>query len=515
MRAVSPAILAAVLLPACGSSGDPPPNPPNLLLVVVDTLRNDCGEGLAGTVEAPTMDRLERQGVRFPLAFSHAPMTLPAHVALFSSRLPHETGVLNNCQPLPAELPLLAEHLRAAGYQTHAVTSLGTVARSQGATGASDLTRGFDTFRSAGWGFISPGEDVNARMSDVLDSLQGDAPFFLFAHFSDPHEPYNQRDGDPEMATVLLDGDPIDHVSTSVMTVWEERLWMQPGRHRLELRGEQEIRVRRLEIERDHVGVDVEFVRGRLKVPGPEVAVEFEVPGDEDGLVNVSFWLTDHARRPELAARYASEVRHADAEVGVLLDTLRRRGLWEDTLVVLTSDHGESLGERRFIGHVKALYDELLHVPLVIRVPAERPGREALAAHAGEVVGLMDVVPTILELLELPPLEGQRGRSLLHDASAPFVLAETHPPEAPRHLLSARDAEFKLIFDVAAERFELYDLSADPGETIDVFRTRGEERESWQGLLRRCSQRAARVAQQRSALDGAATETLAVLGYLE
>jgi arylsulfatase A-like enzyme len=501
-------ILACALFLACDGAGEPPPDPPNLLLVVVDTLRADRGGGVT-----PAMDRLAAESVSFPLAFSHAPMTLPSHVALFSSRLPHQTGVLNNCQPVPTDLPLLAEHLRAAGYQTHGVTSLGTVAPLPNR--AEDLARGFDTYRPAGWGFISPAEEVYRCLDEVLDSLQRDAPFFLFAHFSDPHEPYNQRHGEPERAELLLDGRPVDTLTSSVMTVYEERLWMSPGRHRLELRGDQELRLRRLEIERDHVPLETEFVAGRLKFPASHLAFEFDVPGEEDGQVSVSLWLTDHARRAEAAPRYASEVGHVDAAVGALLDALRARGLYDDTLVVLTSDHGESLGERRFIGHVKALYDELIHVPLMVRVPPERPGRAALAAHAGQVVGLVDVVPTVLELLDLPALEGQCGRSLLAEGRAPFVVAETHPPEAPRHLVCVRDADWKLVYDAERESFELFDLAADPGEREDVFELRGDVRPHWPELLRACALHAADVVLGAEPVRAETAEMLAVLGYLE
>jgi len=515
MRIVPTSVLACALFMSCDGAGGPAPRPPNLLLVVVDTLRADLGARAAGrpAVPTPTFDRLAAEGVRFPLAFTHAPMTLPAHVALFSSRLPHQTGVLNNCQPLPADLPLLAEHLRDAGYQTHAVTSLGTVAPLK-EPGASDLSRGFDTFRSAGWGFISPAEEVNRRLWDVLDSLQEDAPFFLFAHYSDPHEPYNQRHGEPETARLLLDGEPLETLSSSVMSVWQQRIWMSPGRHRLELRGDHELRLRRLEIERDHVALPTEFVEGRLKLPLRALAVEFDVPGSEDGLINVRLWLTDHVRRNEVARRYASEVQHVDRQIGQLLDMLRARGLLDDTLVVLTSDHGESLGERRFIGHVKALYDELLHVPLVFQLPAERPGRELLAARAGQLVGLVDVVPTVLELLGLAPLEGQRGRSLLKPARAPVILAETHPPEAPRHLVCVRDTEWKLVYDVAVDDFELYDLRNDPGETADVFEAHTDVRENWQVLLRASARAADRMALDDVPLDAESRDLLVLLGYL-
>ena len=519
MRTVPPSILAAGLALAC--SGAPPDDVgqhgrislPNIVLVVVDTLRADLGGGRAGSPPTPHIDRLAATGVSFPRAFSHAPMTLPAHVALFSSRYPHVSGVVNNGRPVPDQLPLLAEHLRARGYHTRAVTSLGTLLPVRGP--GLDLARGFDRFEDAGWGFISAGERVSELIERALDELATDAPFFLFAHYSDPHEPYNDHSAPADAASLALDGEPLAELSAANMSVWQRGLELPAGAHRIELSGRAPLRLRRLELEQDGRPLEVRFLAGRLKIPATEHAFEFVVPAEAGGPVHVSLWLTDHPRRREIPARYGSEVSYVDGQVGRLLDALSERGLDDETVLIFTSDHGESLGERRFIGHTKSLDDELIHVPLVMRLPPGLRDAGELARRSGDVVGHVDVVPTLLDLLGLPPLEGQQGRSLLGGTRWQPILSETHPPEAPRHLVALRDGRRKLVYDVGEDRFALYDLAADPLEQNDVLPGRAEAFVGWRAILRDAAARGREIAREAAPLTAAATKTLSALGYLK
>jgi arylsulfatase A-like enzyme len=200
--------------------------------------------------------------------------------------------------------------------------------------------------------------------------------------------------------------------------------------------------------------------------------------------------------------------------VGRLLDLLRERGLYDSSLIVFTSDHGEALGEHKTVGHVRTLYDELLHVPLVIKPPHAHPARARLAAASAELVRHIDVVPTVLELLLLPALPGQRGASLLERHGPRLHAAETHRPEAPRDLFCVRNKRHKLIFVPESERFELYDLVSDPGELEDVFERDGGRLTEWQALLRGMAARSAGSGLDRDDLDPAMRARLESLGYL-
>ena len=511
-------VLAAALGSACGGE-DPattlPPAPPSatplptgLVLVVIDTLRADLGAALAGEVAAPNVERLARAGARFEHAFAHASSTVPSHAALFASRLPHECGVVANGQQVRADVPLLAEHLRDQGWQTLAVISLGSVL-----TG--DLRRGFEVWGPAADQFIAEATAVRARLVEVLDHIDPERPFFLFAHFSDPHEPYNDH-GSDAACELRIDGGAPERLTTSVMTHLRRELDLAPGEHRLELTSSRELRLRSISIETPAGELEPTFLEGQLKLPAERLELAFTVP-EGDGPCQLALWVTDHPAREEVPGRYASEVEYVDAELGVLLDELEARGLDERALIVLTSDHGESIGERRFIGHTRTLHDELLRVPLVIRPPAGSDRTPLLRARSQALVGLMDVVPTALDLLGLPPLEGQLGNSLLDAFPERPIVAETSAVDrmsgqSRLRLIALRDANTKLVHDVRRDRFELYLLEADPGEREDRFEQLGDEHAEWARALRALAEQA-RASEGELAED--ALETLRALGYVK
>lgn len=171
--------------------------------------------------------------------------------------------------------------------------------------------------------------------------------------------------------------------------------------------------------------------------------------------------------RPGLAGEYAAEVRHVDHHLGVLLDELRARGSYDDTLIVLTSDHGEELGEardgkERSRDHGHTLFDELLRVPFVVKLP----GNERRGDVVDEPVSGIDVAPTVLEVVGCAVPESFGGRSVLRLQEPRALLAEAllyGPEEQKAALRNAR----KIIAagtPPTLERTLEYDLGADPGE---------------------------------------------------
>lgn len=178
----------------------------------------------------------------------------------------------------------------------------------------------------------------------------------------------------------------------------------------------------------------------------------FEVPG---------FPAEDGSDR----AKYEAIVRYTDQEVGRLIKGLKDRGLWDKTLFILTSDHGDEFLDHghRFHGH--SLYQELVHVPLLLHVPGATP------RHITNPIGHFEVGPTVLELLNLPVPKGWLGRSRADEirtgTPAPVqpVYFEALPDSNYRaHQVGMRLGDLKLIHRVREQVFELYDLKADPGE---------------------------------------------------
>jgi arylsulfatase A-like enzyme len=179
---------------------------------------------------------------------------------------------------------------------------------------------------------------------------------------------------------------------------------------------------------------------------------------------------------------YDGEVAFTDRHVGRLLDGLDALGPAGETVVVVTSDHGEEFGDHGGSGHRVTLYEEVLRVPLMIRAPGAVPGRRA------EVVSLVDLAPSALELLGLPPIEPSAGRSLV-----PLL---TGRPRAPRPVLgelglnvvmveSIVEANWKLVVDREEERVMLFDLARDPAEADDLAEAQPERVDELRALLAR------------------------------
>ncbi len=163
----------------------------------------------------------------------------------------------------------------------------------------------------------------------------------------------------------------------------------------------------------------------------------------------------------QVRALYDSEIAFTDLHVGRLLEKLKDLGLYDDALIVLTSDHGEEFMERKTIGHGGSLFNELIHVPLIIKFP-ENKGAGSVEENA---VGLIDLYPTILDILGIPAPETISGRSVLSARTSagdetPMVFSETdwNPSRA------VIDDHMKLIWHLGSEKRMLFDLATDPDE---------------------------------------------------
>jgi len=482
---------------------------PNVVVIVVDTLRADAVSMELGNDETPHIAELAAEGTHFPLAFSHAPMTLPAHASLFSGRHPYETGVYNNGEEVPDDVPLLAEVLSSRGYQTAAAVSLATLWPLGDRRG---LDRGFDTF-DTGSIEVSPADETTKRISSVLDKLDTDRPFFLFAHLADPHEPYRehapwfQGDVQSNRAEVSIDGTSIGVISTSNARWWEQAVELTPGEHEIVLRSDNPFKLRSFGASGSSGDLETILAEGELLTASSRVSLRVQNSSTDTDVVNLRLWLNDVPETKSIRGRYASEVRAADAAIGKLIAQLRERGMYDNTIFVVTSDHGEALGERGIVGHVINLYDELLHVPLVIRLPwGERD--ERLKAADGNIVRHVDLAPTLLDYLNIDGLEGASGASLFRRAER-VLIAETHPPEAPKTLMAMRDATYKLVFDPEEDSFQMFRLGPDPLELDNVFRHQGHLRKTWELVLRKLATKIDPVAQHAEDVQ----RRLTALGY--
>ena len=451
---------------------------PNVCLIVVDSLRADAFSSAAGSASTPNLDRLAADGVQFRKAFAHAPHALPSHASLFAARLPHEVGVVRNGQTFAGDTELLAQHLAAAGYETHGLVSLDAL---WAPTVGRGVEQGFEEWRQGTRPFTRAAESAAGAVQQLSEAA-GSRPFFLYTHLADPHEPYDANGLLVHEADVLFDGAPLETVRTSETAFIEHEVRVPPGISLFDIRSSHPFRMRDFVAEAPE-DVLVKPRPSDLENEDGDVSVVLDNRTNDVQTVRVSAWLHDLPPLPEARLRYRREVEAVDAAVGEILAELDRLGLYDDTLIVLTSDHGEALGEHGTMGHGASLYDEALRVPLFVKPPAGSALAEPLEAGRDRLARLIDVAPTMLDLLGLNPLRGATGTSLLR--SEPRILmAETRSGDPERLLYALRDDRYKLVYFASENRFEMYDLAQDPTELDDVFRTQGHLRAEWQQRLK-------------------------------
>ncbi|MEZ5331983.1 MAG: sulfatase [Thermoanaerobaculia bacterium] len=391
-----------------------PDEPPNVLLIGLDTLRADRLSSYGyGRPTTPHLDALAAEGVRFDQAVSTAPWTAPSFASIFTGRMPSAHGVVDRLTGLAGELETVTERFRAGGWRTQGYAfkpflfNLG-------------FEQGFDDW------FNVPrldrtGADSVEKALGFLDR-HGDARFFLFLHFDDPHEPLRQ----PEpWDTRFTDGEELARFGLELPA--NIGLWPSRGCDGC----------------RDENGVTPEYARAA-------------------------------------GALYDGAVSFMDDRLGHLFEELRRRGLWDDTVIAVVSDHGETLWDRadRF-GHGNSVAEELVRAVLIVK-PARRRGPRGGRVVAQQV-SLADLAPTLLELAGLeafpagpdsrtlvPLMEG-RGRAV----GSPFAVSEN-----PRTgMLGVRHEGWKYVTvhrPGLPARERLYDLRQDPRELRSAMPRRPE-----------------------------------------
>jgi len=399
-----------------------------VILITVDSLRADAVGLYGGAVPTPTIDGLGREGVAFEQAFATGPHTTQSFPGILGSNYPTTGG---SVQDFGARVSV-AECFRAAGFRTGAFHSNPLLCRARG------YGVGFDTF----WDSVS-GEEGSAaqrRGRRLLQSVGGLVARRFPSVFRLARRTY--RALARRHTTLELpheDAGRINGLATEWLLGAGDRffLWLHymdahwPYATRLAGLGEAErAEARRLSDK-------------ALRHPGRLTA-------------------DDLARLREL---YLREIQYVDDCLGRLFDFLRRNGLWDETVIALTGDHGEAFMEHGLCLHGDLLYDELIRVPLIVRAP----GYEH--AIRRDVASLIDLGPTLCELAGVAPSRTFEGRSMFADWPREAVFAETAyrmlVSETPKRV-AVRTAEWKLIRDAERDAEELYHVASDPGETRPV-----------------------------------------------
>ena len=463
MTATSRALaILAVLLAAGRASGTSEPHRrPNVVLVVVDTLRADrlgCYGNRRGLT--PAIDALAAHGAVFRRAYAQSSWTIPSVGSIMTSRMPFEHGAILQSTPLQEDNVTVAEALRDGGYETAAFVANPLL------TVLGGFSQGFDVFdvptrtNPTGFPFARAGI-VNSRVADWVAKRARNRqarPFFLYVHYMEPHPPYGRTD----KLRRLLGGRPVPDLGALSQAYLLSRTY----------------RLTAQQID------DVKDV-------------------------------------------YDAEVAQVDDGIAWLVRALTRLGILDDTVIVVTADHGEELLDHGGTSHGQTLYDEVVHVPLVIAAPGEQ------GVVDDDTVALVDVAPTILDFAGIPAPAEYEGHSLADELrrrgpiEALWQRVAGHfrePGVALSHLAgqgehpepaSAQRAVirgFLKAIAVGPDAPRYYDLDADPHEKTPATLAAGE-RAALDRLLEDLRQRERPIA-ATVPVEPATRDQLRALGYV-
>lgn len=436
-----------------------PLRPRNVVLISIDTLRADHLSAYGyPRPTSPALDALAADATLFEQAYANSPKTAESHMTLFTGLYPGAHGVKNGSERserLSDRVPTLATLLRRAGYRTVGYHGGGNMQAELG------FDQGFERYERRG-----PVDVLFRRGSEFLEreARSAESPFLLFLHTKTLHDPY-----DPPERYARLFADP-EYSGEVGMTAAELARAAQaggwPAQHRV-------------------------------------------------------FWKRVDAGDPADVQRlrdlYDALIREMDDQLGLFLARFTELGFGADTLLVFLSDHGEAFQEHGDFRH-NSMYREVLHVPLVVRLP-DGEHEELRGARSAFPVALVDVLPTLLDYLGLPAPAHVQGRSFY-----PFFerqAEEFHYVFSQwehRDLAALRAGPWKYLR--RGTREEMYDLDADPGEQHDladahpgISNALRERVEHIAGV----SQRLARSSSARTdfELDAEARAELEALGYID
>ena len=390
-----------------------------VILLVIDTLRADH-LGCYGyhRETSPNLDRLAKEGALFERAYPSDVPTQPSFTSMFTGQRGIHTGIVSHSETenLAEDVPYLAEILDEHGVTTAAVSTLYMMKRW--------FARGFKYY-------MNPVAGIRRRLQQVdAEEINGmalpwieehkDEDFFIFVHYWDPHglylppEPYGR---------LFYQGDESDPENKSLDVLRNQPVWPFTKRH-LDAIGENI--------------ADIEYV----------------------------------------IAQYDGEIRYADDNVGMLLQLLEDSGILDETAIIFTSDHGESLGEHHFYFDHHEVYETTARVPLIARYPQEI----AQGKRIDEIVqSTLCLAPTILNLFGIRAPAAMTGKNLIRMANGEEkgydeVYVNQGLWTAKRAIITKR---WKLIrtLDRAfweTPDIELYDMENDPSENANLVEEKPE-----------------------------------------
>ena len=420
---------------------------PNVLFIVVDTLRSDYTPfGHSKNSNMPQIKKkLMPDSYVFKNAFSNSPWTLPSVASLLTSQYPSRINIKNLVSRLDKKNLTIAEVLKDRGYSTVGVISHILLQTKYG------VHQGFDIYNennissefSNHYSISSPGITDDAIRFIRKHKRK---KFFMLLHYFDPHYTY------------------INHDSTY-----------------------------------EYVG---EFTSRNIAYLRNLIRESHYTPKD-------LAYLKDS---------YTSEILFTDSYLGQVIDELKSTKLYDNTLIVLTSDHGEEFVEKGWWGHSTTVYNEQIKVPMLLKLPDSKS--DLPLASQNSYVSNIDIVPTVLRILGISPIFDFQGRDIFSEEEGSKVVysevVQREYGEFKNGVCVIQDG-WKLVYNLVTKTYELYDLVEDRGEIRNVLGSNDDVERSLKMKLAKwlkINRRAPKKTKEREALTEDEKQKLKSLGYI-
>lgn len=461
----------AVFFVQCSAPKIPEPQE-NIFFILIDTLRPDhlgCYDYSRDT--SPTIDNLAKQGILFENTIAQAPWTKPSISSIFTSTLPSTHGVTwrGRHERLPTTMTTLAEVFQQNGFRTAAFSDNPHITVSNG------FGQGFDKFVE-NHSFLEG--DAKHLTDQAIKWFKKNIhkKNFIYIHYLDPHDPYQAPGVYRDM---FLDA----HLVNVRKIVEMGNAYVLNGEFHL----------------------DKKMEKGGEKIPPEDypLAVPMIISPEE---------------LQYLIDLYDGEIRYVDYQISRIIATLKALKAFDNTTLIITSDHGEEFLEHGMFRHGYQLYDETIRVPFIIVSPRLKNVPQKISVP----VNLIDIMPTLLDIFGINYSANKQGRSLVqlinqHENMGSLSISETAWKGA--HARSARLEDWKYIKDVRKEKEELFNLTEDPGEHNNLYPQELERAEKFSKLLLAAMEGTQLVVDKasgsRKQLQKGQLEKLRSLGYVE
>ncbi len=442
------------------------PRPKHVLLLVVDTLRADHLPmyGYENT-RTPNLEKLAGDGIVFERAYANASWTRPSYASILTGRFASSHRTMSKADALPGEVVTLGEAFSEAGYKTAAVVTNYNIAS------FFNFAQGFDVYNYLEPEFVLGAGDMAAKLLLVQSLRRG-------------VETWRAKRGVVTRGSAYRDAEEVNATVTKRLEAMGQKPWfamvgyMDPH-----------------DPYYAHPYSGQGYARAAHQHPAPEEA-------------------------DALRALYDGEINYWDRELGTLIRFLKERQLYDDTLIVVTSDHGEEFADHGGFWHGTTLYEEQIHVPLIVKLP----GNQQAESRVAHWVQHVDLMPSMLRLAGVAVPQGTQGGDLFHGSQKVFA-EESHEGNVLRSVHTQHEGGGSVKLIVAnpnnprgLEPVELYRLESDPQEQDNLHGQTpalASAQDALKDAARRAAHGAAEARQVDLADDPATIERLRKLGYVE